>query len=554
MPPPIARAARLRADLDRLGDEVAGAAFGLKSSEQDERRARRDELVGVVRSYLIPRLGDPEAPLLVVVAGPTGSGKSTVVNSLAEREVSRPGPLRPTTRQPVVWAHPEHADRYREIGSVAAKVVADPHPLLADLTIVDTPDIDSYVADHRLVTLEILAHADVVLFLTSAQRYADAVPWEVLSGIDRRGSVVLYVLNRLSRRSSGAVSDYSALLRRRGLAFDEVYAIQEQRVRGEAAILPAKAVSKVTERLRALAGDRANVLRDVTERATRYVVAAAEEVAVSVEEQEEERLRLEAVVENSYADAMAELTGELERGTLIRQEVVERWSERVGTGEVARWVKGSASWLRDVADRLTGQPAAVVDAMEREARRELVDAVSTRLDRAARSVATAWDVDDTGSSLVTPDLRVASEEAREEAAVMVDEWLASLTRMVEEEAPGRFRAARVASTGVNAAAVGTILAVFAATGGITGAEMGVAAGAAAAQQGILEHVLGRAAARSLSGSAQSGLLESLGRAFEIEAARFRHVLSAATDPVELAGRIREAAEAVEVESERFHAG
>jgi predicted GTPase len=554
MPPPIARAARLRADLDRLGDEVAAAGFGLQSAEQEERRARRDELVGVVRSYLIPRLGDPEAPLLVAVAGPTGSGKSTIVNSLADREVSRPGPLRPTTRQPVVWAHPDHAERYQQIGSVATKVVTDIHPLLSDLTIVDTPDIDSYVADHRLVTLEILAHADVVVFLTSAQRYADAVPWEVLAGIDRRGSVTLYVLNRLSRRSSGAVSDYSALLRRRGLAFEEVFAIQEQRVRGEAAILPAKAVVKVADRLRDLAGDRARVLRGVTERATHYAVRAAEQVADAVEAQEEERQRLEAVVEGAYADAMAELTAELQRGTLIRQEVVERWSERVGTGEVARWVKGSASWLRDVADRLTGQPAAVVDAVEREARRELVDAVSTRLDRAARSVATAWDVDEIGSSLVTPDLRTASDEAREEAAVMVDEWLASLTRMVEEEAPGRFRAARVASTGVNAAAVGTILAVFAATGGITGAEMGVAAGAAAAQQGVLEHVLGRAAARSLSGSAQSGLLDSLRRAFEIEAARFRHVLSAATDPVEMAARIREAAAAVEMESERFHAG
>lgn len=554
MPPPIARAARLRADLDRLGDEVAAVGFGLQSSRQESRRSHRDELVGVLRSYLIPRLGDPEAPLLVVVAGPTGSGKSTVVNSLAEREVSRPGPLRPTTRQPVVWAHPDHAQRYEQIGSVAAKVVTDTHPLLSDITIVDTPDIDSYVADHRLVTQEILSHADVVVFLTSAQRYADAVPWEVLSAIDRRGSVVLYVLNRLSRRSSGAVSDYSALLRRRDLAFDEVYTIQEQRVRGEAAILPARAVSKLAERLRLIARDRAGVLAAVTERATAYTVKAAGEVASAVEEQEEERRRLEAVVEGSYADAMAELTGELERGTLIRTEVVERWSERVGTGEVARWVKGSASWLRDVADRLTGQPAAVVDALEQEARRELVDAVSTRLDRAARAVATAWDVDEIGSSLVTPDLRAASEEAREEVAVMVDEWLAGLTRMVEEEAPGRFRAARVASTGVNAAAIGTILAVFAATGGLTGAEMGVAAGAAAAQQGILEHVLGRAAARSLSGSAQAGLLESLERAFGIEADRFRHVLRAATDPVEMAGTIREEAAAVEMESERFHAG
>lgn len=554
MPPPIAPAARLRADLDRLADEVGAAGFGLRSPHQAARQGQRDELVEVLRSYLIPRLGALEAPLLVVVAGPTGSGKSTVVNSLAGSEVSRPGPLRPTTRQPVVWAHPDHAHRYQRIGSVATKVVAEAHPLLTDLTIVDTPDIDSYVADHRRVTLEVLHQADVVVFLTSAQRYADAVPWEVLGAIDRRGSLILYVLNRLGRRSSGAVSDYSALLRRQGLAHEEIHAIQEQRVRGEAAVLPGRAVAKLLERLRRLAGERSTVLPAVTRRAAAYAVAAAQRVAGDVEAQLEEAGRLRAVVDQAYADARVELAGELDRGTLIRTEVVERWSERVGTGEVARWVKGSASRLREVADRLTGQPAALVDAMEREARRELVDAVVTRLDRAGRAVTTAWEVDGAGGSLVTPDLRHASLEARDETEAMVDEWLAGLTRMVEAEAPGRFRAARVASTGVNAAAVGTILALFAATGGITGAEVGVAAGAAAAQQGILEHVLGRAAARSLSGSARDGLLEAVGALFEMEAGRFHHVLAAAIDPPVVADRILRAAATVEVESERFHAG
>jgi hypothetical protein len=553
MPPPIARAARLRADLDRLADEVAAVQFGLGSPVQGERRLRRDQLGEVLRSYLIPRLGDLDAPLLLAVAGPTGSGKSTIVNSLAESNVSRPGPLRPTTREPVVWCHARHADRYRTIGSVACRVVDDDHPLLGDLTVVDTPDIDSYVADHRRVTAEILRHADVVVFLTSAQRYADAVPWEILEEIDRQGRVLVYVLNRLSRRASGAVSDYRALLRRRGLSSDEIHTIQEQRVRGESEALPPRAVANLADQLRALASSRPEVLAGVTSRAAAYAVAEAERVAADVEHQDGERGRLEEVVTGTYAGAMEELTAELDRGALIRTEVVDRWSERVGTGEVARWVRGSASWLRGMADRITGQPAAVVDEMESEARRELSVAVESRLERAARAVATAWDVDTAGRELVTPDLRTLAEDSRLEIEATIDRWLTRLTQMVAEEAPGRFRAARVASTGVNAAAVGTILALFAATGGITGAEMGVAAGAAAAQQGVLEHLLGRAAARSLSGSARLRLLDSIGGIFDAEADRFRRVLRAATDPPEAAERIRQAAAEVEKQSEEFHA-
>lgn len=554
MPPPIAPAARLRAELDRLAEEVESVAFALPSVEQETRRERRDHTVTVTRDYLIPRLGDQDAPLLVVVAGPTGSGKSTLINSLAEKEVSSPGALRPTTRNPVVWCHSRYADRYSRIGSVDCTVVADDHPLLDDLALVDTPDIDSYVAEHRRVTTRILLQADVVVFLTSAQRYADAVPWQVLGEVDDRGSVVVYVLNRLSRRASGAVSDYAALLRRHGLDVVDIHAIQEQRVRGESGLLPARSVGKILDRLRQLAESRKEVVSEVTERATYHVIDSARRTAAEVEAQDEERRRLEAVVERIYSDAMEELTGELDRGALVRREVVDRWSERVGTGEMSRWVRGSASWLRGVADRLAGRPAAVMDQMEREARRELTQAVTSRLGRAARAVATAWDVDEEARSLVTADLRVIGETTEDEIGRIIDAWLASLTRLVEEEAPGRFRAARVASTGMNAAAVGTILALFAATGGISGAEVGVAAGAAAAQQAALEQILGRAAARSLSGSARQGLLESIGRVFDSEAGRYRRILEAASDSPTRADAILEAAGSVERESESFHAG
>src|SRR5690606_12523920 len=191
--------------------------------------------------------------------------------------------------------------------------------------------------------------------------------------------------------------------------------------------------------LREIAGRREEAMAAITARAVGYSVAEAQAVADEVHAQHEERLRLEAVVDRGYADAMDELTAELDRGTLIRTEVVERWSERVGTGDVARWIRGSASWLKSVADRLSGQPAAVVDRIENEARRELSDAVTVRLQRAARSVATAWEIDDAGRALLTPDLRVAGPETADQTEAVIDRWLASLASLVEAEEIGRAR-------------------------------------------------------------------------------------------------------------------
>src|SRR5690606_12156402 len=192
--------------------------------------------------------------------------------------------------------------------------------------------------------------------------------------------------------------------------------------------------------LRDIARRRVDVMSDITSRAVAYCVDEAEAVAAGVLAQHEERLRLEAVVDRVYEDAFDELTSELDGGSLIRTEVIERWAERVGTGDVARWIKGSASWLKDVADRLSGQPAAEVGRIEREARRELADAVTVRLERAARAVGTAWEVDDAGRALLTPDLRAAGGDVSDDTEAVIDRWLASLAALVEAEGPRRLRA------------------------------------------------------------------------------------------------------------------
>ena len=72
-------------------------------------RATRDALLKQLDDYVIPRLRSLDAPLLAVVGGSTGAGKSTLVNSIVDAEVSRSGVLRPTTTTPVLVHHPEDA-------------------------------------------------------------------------------------------------------------------------------------------------------------------------------------------------------------------------------------------------------------------------------------------------------------------------------------------------------------------------------------------------------------------------------------------------------------
>ncbi|MDN6170645.1 MAG: dynamin family protein, partial [Micrococcaceae bacterium] len=57
--------------------------------------------------YVLPRYRSLDAPLLAVVGGSTGAGKSTLVNALVGHPVTRAGAIRPTTRQPILVHHPD---------------------------------------------------------------------------------------------------------------------------------------------------------------------------------------------------------------------------------------------------------------------------------------------------------------------------------------------------------------------------------------------------------------------------------------------------------------
>ena len=52
--------------------------------------------------------------------------------------------------------------------------------LPAGLALLDAPDIDSLVAENRTLAAQLICAADVWIMVTTAARYADAVPWHLL--------------------------------------------------------------------------------------------------------------------------------------------------------------------------------------------------------------------------------------------------------------------------------------------------------------------------------------------------------------------------------------
>lgn len=252
----------LAADLESLAGALESLEIGPGAGEI---AGNRDRLVASLRSYLIPRFQDPGAPLTVVFAGPTGSGKSTLVNSLANRELSKTGPLRPTTTAPVVLASPSNVSSCRTLHGVDCEVVSGSAPILSMMILVDTPDIDSTTTEHRQQAESLVDCADVVVFVTSALRYADDVAWQVLRRAVSRGADVIHVLNRATSGTSGAVVDLKGRLRGAGLD-DRLVTIPEHHLLPGGQRVPSLAVRSLGRRLAGIAAGRGSAAASTRDR------------------------------------------------------------------------------------------------------------------------------------------------------------------------------------------------------------------------------------------------------------------------------------------------
>ena len=131
-------------------------------------------------------------------------------------------------------------------------------PLLTQgIAILDAPDVDSVVEENRDLAATLLAAADLWVFVTTAARYADAVPWALLRQAAERDVVIAVVLDRVPE---GTGTDVENDLRRRladaGLADAPVFSVPETRLDAEG-FLPDGVVAPLRSWLTGLAEDAA---------------------------------------------------------------------------------------------------------------------------------------------------------------------------------------------------------------------------------------------------------------------------------------------------------
>ncbi|MBA2476381.1 MAG: ABC transporter [Actinobacteria bacterium] len=546
--------------LVRLRDELAGVQLELELPDAGSARQTRDELVGQIEDYLLPRVRQMDAPLLMVVGGSTGAGKSTLVNSLVGSSVSPAGVLRPTTRAPVLVCNPADVHWFddsrvlpglaRTTGGAGAPggLELTPTPALpAGLALLDSPDIDSVVASNRALAGQLLAAADSWLFVTTAARYADAVPWDLLHAARDRGTALSLVLNRVPPEAAGEVADHlRQMLADRGLGETQLLVVPETVLAD--GLLPAEALAPVREWLDGLSADAQARAALVGRTLTGALDSLPPRVAV-VRRALEHSLgaveELHDAVEDVYAAALAEVDETVRSGSLLRGEVLGRWHEVVGTGDLMRALETRVGWLRDrVRALVTGTPPADVEL--KTAVETSIDAVvHAAADRAAERAAERWSEQSAGRALLTraPRLDAASPQLLEETADEVRAWQGFIFELVREEGASKRTTARLASLGVNGAGLTVMLAVFVQTGGLTGAEIAVAGGTSALGQRVLEAIFGDQAVRTLAARARDDLLARVERLLARDAARFTDLLTplapSAESPERLSRALRE---------------
>jgi hypothetical protein len=257
-------------------------------------------------------------------------------------------------------------------------------------------------------------------------------------------------------------------------------------------------------------------------------------------------LRREA--DEAYAHALARVQDGLSDGSLLRGEVLARWQEFVGTGELLRKLESRIGHLRDqLVNLLRGRPAP--EEQLGEALQTGVEAVITaQLAAAAEDAARRWRGIGGGASLVAtrPDLATPTPGVEDSVARAVRDWQGYVLELVRTEGGDKRSAARVLSYGVNAIGVMLMLVVFSQTAGLSGAEVGIAGGTAVLAQRLLEAVFGDQAVRTLAAKAKADLLHRAGDLLDADRARFEWLLDdlEATEGAD-AEALQRAVEAVE---------
>lgn len=442
----------LRQALRELSVQFAELPLPLELPGVEEDRRAAALLADQIRDYILPRMAKPRAPLLAVVSGPAGVGKSTLVNTLCGTVANPPTVLRSGNREPVLVHHPRDERWFagRGVGAFlpelprttgeerkpgALRLVSAPAAPLG-LALLDTPDLGSSDHEQNKPASQLLTAADLCVYVMSAVRYADATCWNFLQDLAERGAAVAVVLNRVPEKSQEElrreVVDRLAVA---GLPESPVFVVCET-APGAHGMLPAGVVEELKNWVFALPSDtelRDAVVGKTLRGAVRNLLGSSERLAQSVERQVAEVERLRQAARRAYEEAVEEVD-KARNGGLMRGEALARWREFVDSGEILHSLKVRMH-------RIRGELPADAQRRRRPGRQlslalthSLEVAIANAADRAAQQTEAFWRASEVGNILLGDEqvLGASSPDLLRRSGATIASWQSYLRRLVSK--------------------------------------------------------------------------------------------------------------------------
>ena len=555
-------------------------------------RAERQQVLAQIDDYLLPRLRQSGAPILIAMVGSTGAGKSTLLNSIVGSQVSATGIRRPTTNSPVLACHPDDVRWFAENvflptlprvrqqglampGRDGLLVLATSEGMPKGVALLDTPDIDSVVAAHRQFARQFLDASDLWLFVTTARRYADAAVWDLLKDGRDRGASLGIVLSRVPSAADRQLSEhFNAMLEANGLGDVQRFVIPETTISDGQ--LPGHISAPVRDwltetgrrderRIAILTQTMSGVLDTFADRIPALAGQAEQQLAL--------RAELRSSADAAYAAALAELDEATRSGALLRGEVLARWQDFAGAGDLVRNLE-LRKGRRGQRPKRRQQPSARAQALKTALRESLSALVVSLSDRAAEDAMERWQASPAGAGLLavarqalpsaagpayqslrqwegeiswalpsglgdiaaslppggadalgrsSADLAAAADRA-------IGGWQDYLLNLVQTENVTRRSIARVASFDPESLALVLTVGVL----GYGAGDVEVSEGASAVPQRLLTSLFGAGLLRDIGGQARQELRDRIGVLLAGQAARYMAILDAVDAPEETA--------------------
>jgi hypothetical protein len=182
---------KLQGDLNLMKNLLdRGNFYSLTPVEQQGLREGAEELT---RKLALVESGF----LMVGLLGGTGVGKSTLMNALAGEHIASAGHRRPHTDRILIYRHLHAPLPSLDMEDLHWREVVHESDAVRQILLCDLPDFDSVVNEHRKRVLHFLEHLDLLIWVTSPEKYGDGRFYELMGTTSKDPGNFLFVLNKL---------------------------------------------------------------------------------------------------------------------------------------------------------------------------------------------------------------------------------------------------------------------------------------------------------------------------------------------------------------------